>query len=437
MKWVVSQIGRREDYFLARMFHREGELQRLYTDWWVASGHRLLRKAGGAIRDLTNRYNPEIPTPLTRAFNSRFLPIEVGKRLRPRDNAPTAMYDQLVRQARLYDMLVARDMGRLFKQLDATNGGGGRGFVGFCGECLQSLSVAASNGAFTVVDQYEPGRVEDELLKAELQRWPDWEPAHPIRNAEWYARVEAEWRAADLILVNSPYSRDCIIRQGAAAEKIIVVPLAYEAAPTGRAPKQYVTPAGAKRLSALWLGRVVLQKGIQYLLETALHLANEPIDFFVAGPISISEEAIAKFPPSVRFLGKVSAARKIELYSQCDVFVLPTLSEGFAITQVEAMSYGLPLVVTPNCGQVVSEGVDGFVIPARDGIAMADRLLTLHQDRPRLEAMSREAIRTSARFSLKQAADCFNREMARVDARPGAAVAPERRALTLAGAQQT
>jgi glycosyltransferase involved in cell wall biosynthesis len=47
------------------------------------------------------------------------------------------------------------------------------------------------------------------------------------------------------------------------------------------------------------------------------------------------------------------------------------LSDGFAITQLEAMAYGLPVIATPNCGRVVTAGVDGQIIPPRNSEALA------------------------------------------------------------------
>jgi glycosyltransferase involved in cell wall biosynthesis len=80
--------------------------------------------------------------------------------------------------------------------------------------------------------------------------------------------------------------------------------------------------------------------------------------------------------------------------------VLPTLSDGFAITQLEAMAHALPLVVTPNCGRVVTDGIDGFIIPARDGQALAEALVRFDNDRTMLRHMSENALRTALRHNL-------------------------------------
>jgi glycosyltransferase involved in cell wall biosynthesis len=89
-----------------------------------------------------------------------------------------------------------------------------------------------------------------------------------------------------------------------------------------------------------------------------------------------------------------------KFYSQADVFVLPTISDGFAITQLEAMAHGLPVITTPNCGRVVTDGLDGFIVPARDSAALAERLQTLLEDPERVQAMGEAARLAVAGFSL-------------------------------------
>jgi glycosyltransferase involved in cell wall biosynthesis len=79
---------------------------------------------------------------------------------------------------------------------------------------------------------------------------------------------------------------------------------------------------------------------------------------------------------------------------------LPTISDGFAITQLEAMAHGLPVITTPNCGQVVTDGVDGFIVPVRDSQALADAIARLDGDRPLLRTMSANTLLTVQKYDL-------------------------------------
>ena len=125
-------------------------------------------------------------------------------------------------------------------------------------------------------------------------------------------------------------------------------------------------------LKVLFLGQVILRKGIQYLIAAARLLERENIRFDVVGPIGISREAMATAPGNVTFHGRTGRDQAADCYRRSHLFVLPTLSDGFAITQLEAMAHGLPVITTPCCGEVVSDGVDGFIVPARCRGAGAD-----------------------------------------------------------------
>jgi glycosyltransferase involved in cell wall biosynthesis len=153
-------------------------------------------------------------------------------------------------------------------------------------------------------------------------------------------------------------------------------------------------------LKVLWLGSVILRKGIQYLVEAARRLQNQSIEFLLAGPLGVSPYAVQSFPPNMKLLGRITRDQLGEVYRQAQVFVLPTISDGFAITQLEAMAHGLPVVATPNCGRVVTHGVDGFIVPVRNSQALADTLAKLNDDRQLLEEMSLNALQTVKRYDL-------------------------------------
>ena len=121
-------------------------------------------------------------------------------------------------------------------------------------------------------------------------------------------------------------------------------------------------------------------------------LEGSGIEFTVAGPVGISQEKLAEAPANVKVVGSVVKERAAECYRAADVFVLPTISDGFAITQLEAMSHGLPVIATANCGEVVSDGVDGLIIPPGDGNALADAIAKLNKDRNLLEELSAKAV---------------------------------------------
>ncbi len=237
------------------------------------------------------------------------------------------------------------------------------------------------------------------MIIEESERWEGWDALPGRAPVEYYDRLAKEWGAADRIIVNSNFSKQAIHKQGVALEKLHVVPLAYEAEtkPTPRGVTDRTKP-----LHVLWLGQIILRKGIPYLFEAARLLAGQNVKFTVAGRIGISEMALKTAPANVDVVGRVTRERAVELYQTADVFVLPTISDGFAITQLEAMSYGMPVITTPNCGDVVTEGVDGHIIPIRDPCALANAIAGLEADRELLYRMSVSARAKSVEFTLER-----------------------------------
>jgi glycosyltransferase involved in cell wall biosynthesis len=227
---------------------------------------------------------------------------------------------------------------------------------------LEALEVEKQRGKLCVLDQIDPGEKEHEIICDEQQRWPDYAASPVAVSRAYFDRLKKEWQLADAIIVNSEWSRDCNIAKGAPPEKIEVVPLAYES----NARMNPVKRSVAKPCQILWIGRVTLQKGIQYLVEAARLLADKPVEFLICGDAAITSRAMAAAPGNIRWLGKITHVQKNALFSSATAFVLPTVSDGFAITQLEAFAHGLPVIVTPNCGQVVEDGVTGFIVPPRD-----------------------------------------------------------------------
>ncbi len=274
-------------------------------------------------------------------------------------------------------------------------------FFGYDTGFLEAAAWAKDRGAACVVGQMDPARTEVEMVREEEKLWPGWAKKPLVVPEEYFLWRQSEWALADIVMVNSRWTREALLKQGVPDSKIAIVPLAYEAN-----AHQPPSPIAHKRendpLRVLFLGQVNIRKGIPYLLEAARLLRTAPVQFDVVGPIAITDQFVITAPSNVRFHGAVSRDHVRKFYDQADVFILPTISDGFALTQLEAMSHGLPVITTPNCGDVVTDGVDGFVVPARNATALASALQTLADDPERLQAMRESALSRIGAFSLDQ-----------------------------------
>ena len=177
-------------------------------------------------------------------------------------------------------------------------------------------------------------------------------------------------------------------------EKILIVPSCYNG------PFHPKTPGdarGRKRLRVLWVGTVTLAKGIQYLVEAARLLPG--VDFDVFGPCRLRKWVVDSFPHNLRLRGKVPKLETARRYERADLFVLPTISNNFPRTQLEAMAHGLPVIITPNCGCAVTDGLDGVIVPARNGPALAEAIRRFETDRGLLASMSQAAVEKAKTYT--------------------------------------
>ena len=148
------------------------------------------------------------------------------------------------------------------------------------------------------------------------------------------------------------------------------------------------------RLQALFLGSVILRKGVGQLFDAISMLKNEPVDFTFAGPIGVRVPDEISALPHVRFLGPVDAASAARLYRAADVFLFPTVSDGFGLTQLEALGHGVPVIASLNCGRVIEHELNGLLLPEVTPESIAEAVDRCARD-PRLV----HALRSGAHVS--------------------------------------
>ena len=397
-RWLCCQIGAREHYAVARALHEQGLLTGLVTDWYAyggkngdqraeVSGQRPVSQTSEIrlLPSVIRRLSSVIRHPSARAARAEGIPDELVHSIPFRSLLWKWRVRRLAAQGRLFEAYAQTDaafavaVSRLALPLHEV-------FFGYSYASLEILEVEKKRGVLTVLDQIDSGAVESRLVAEEMKRHPEIAGPAPEFPATNFDRNRREWELADIIVVNSEWSRDAIIAEGADPAKIEILPLAYEVgdggqmaedreqkAAAGSLPSDLRPPSSALRV--LWLGQVNVRKGIHYLMQAARLLERENVHFDVVGPIGILPTAIASAPRNLTFHGPVGRDRATEWYRQSDVFVLPTLSDGFALTQLEAFAHGLPVIVTPNCGRVVEDGKTGFIIPPSDPSALADVIL--------------------------------------------------------------
>ena len=209
---------------------------------------------------------------------------------------------------------------------------------------------------------------ESEQEPAFASMLPDWSAV-----PEWVGtRLDAECELADRILAGSNFARDTFIAEGITANKLTVVPYGVDLSLFS--PQSEGIPAGAG-FRLLFVGQIGQRKGISYLLKAYDRFRGDGTSLTLVGNFFGSQEPLRRYRKYFQHIPNVPRVQLADIYRRADVFVFPTLIEGLGLVVLEAMASGLPVIVTPNGpGDIVRDGVDGFVIPIRDADAIVDRL---------------------------------------------------------------
>jgi len=177
-------------------------------------------------------------------------------------------------------------------------------------------------------------------------------------------------------VVNSSWSQNAIESEGIPASKIAVVPLAYE--PSLEAvefereyPKAFTS---SRPLRVLFLGSICLRKGVRPLFEAVSLLRSEAVEFWFVGASDVPIPSGLRDDTRVHWIGHVRRSDTSKFYRNSDLFVFPTFSDGFGLTQLEAQSWKLPIIATRYCGEVVEDGRNGLLLIEPTGTAIATAL---------------------------------------------------------------
>lgn len=367
MRWIAGQIGQREHYAVARALDAQGELARLVTDYWSGTGS-VAGLLARLVPRLAQRCHEALAAERVVSFNAGLLALETGHRLRRIDGWPATMERNgwFCRQSESW---LKRNVETLFPR--SSEG------------CVFAYSYAASGffraarsgGLRTVLGQIDPGPAEFRWVKQRTERYRSLEPAESSPPEALWENWRSELEMADRIVVNSEWSRRLLVEEGVDASNICVIPLAYEATPVEVNRQLPVGFSRQRPLRVLFLGRFYLRKGAGEILEAAGRLAGEPVRWDIVGPVGVKlTDDWIPGDADIRFHGPCGYREVDRFYREADLLLLPTHSDGFAITQLEALARGCPVVASPYCADVVRDGLNGLRLAEVSPDAIVDTL---------------------------------------------------------------
>jgi starch synthase len=356
MKVTQAVFGVFHHFELAHQLHRKGHLQKIYSTWpWA----RLKRE--GLPRSLVGTF-PLIHTTDYLLNQSRLYPSALSSKI--------TSWNALA-----FD----RWTDRVIAPCDA--------FIAISGAgLLTGRKVQASGGIFICDRGSTHHRYQDNVIAEEHRRWNVpllLDKSHvTIREEEIYATANA-------ITVPSTVAKQSFLQMGIASEKVHVIPYGVRLdrfAPAEAPPRD--------SFNVLFAGQVSLRKGIPYLLQAFARLKHQKKRLTIVGAIQDDmRDLLSRLPTeNVVLTGSLPQTELAKKMSASHLLVLPSIEEGLALVQGQAMACGCPVLATTATGaeDLFTDGEQGFIVPDRNVDALSERMQQIADD-PTLQHRLREA----------------------------------------------
>ncbi|HEX5284573.1 MAG TPA: glycosyltransferase, partial [Bryocella sp.] len=332
MQIVQTVFGVFHHFELARELDRRGHLCRVYSTWpWA----RLRRE--GLPHEKVETF-PWLHLPEYAASRA---PIDLTWLRDPLGYANALAFD------RWTERRLIREMKRAQTKIDA--------LIGISGSSLRTGALVQRSGGIFICDRGSTHqRYQEQILADEFRRWGVDTPPSDPRDTR---REEAIYQQADAITVPSTMAARSFVEMGVPAEKLHVIPYGvrlesfHPVADPNPADPNPADPNPAS-FDVLFAGAVGLRKGVPYLLDAFSRLRHPRKRLRIVG--AIQEDIRSTLPrmpmENVELLGSLPQAELARLMSHSHVLVLPSIEEGLALVQAQAMACGCPVLCSTNTG---------------------------------------------------------------------------------------
>lgn len=397
-KVVVVQSGARDAYQVARALSDAGMLEALVTDLFWPSDRRwaqvLEPRLPAALRAMLLGRNESHLS----SSNIHLCALS-GLATLLLDKLPRVPLPLRRRLTRSTDANLGRTAGRL-----ATRTGAGLLSYSYYG--YDAFSHFPRPG---ILFQLHPHPASmRRILTNELNAHPDcapslqqeWELALPEADFEHLVRETA---MAAHFLAASSFTRSTLVEHGTSLDSVTVVPYGVDSTRFTPAPYRRFNTSGPLRL--LFVGRINQRKGVKYLLEALRLLHTRNVHLTVCGRVVDSLDLFKPFAfqsdIQIDIRPDVSAGELVAQYQAADLFVFPSVAEGFGQVLLESLSSGLPILSTTHTAapDLIEHGIQGFVVEPRRPDLLAAHIEWALTHRSDLTHMGREARLRAEQFT--------------------------------------
>jgi glycosyltransferase involved in cell wall biosynthesis len=389
-KIIVSQIGARHRYVIPRVLEKSGLLYRFYTDsstfsvlGCIASLFKKLKINSKGLSRLCGR---QIGVSKDKVFSSDALFVKtLINTICHKDIIETSM--------QVYD--------GLSKTCIRWGVGDADCVYGMYFENFSFLKYAKEKGLKVVVDIYERP-LTYKLLSEEIKSNEEYK-VFQSSLAENEKKHEVRMRYIDDLLTLADYytipSKKVIESLRAFTnfdeKKVLYLPYA-----SSIVTKEYAWNPQKHRL--LFVGSDIVNKGLLYCAKAAsrLKITYPDLDFRIVG-LSRDEKTRSPVFDDLNFIGFLDREQLVAEYCSAEVFVFPTLFEGFAGAIIEAASCGCPIITTDNAG-TDTEVFPAIYIPEKDVNAIVESVVKIFEDSELRDSLSKKVFEYSKNYTPEE-----------------------------------
>ena len=358
MRVTQAVFGVFHHFELAHQFHKRNHLEKIYSTWpWA----RLKRE--GLPRSLVSCF-PLVHTPDYLLKGQPFYTERMSSKMQSWN---TLAFDRWT-AARIVPC-------------DA--------FIGISGSgLLTGRKVQADGGIFICDRGSTHQRFQEEAIAEEHRRWKL--PA-PLDQPHITRREEEIYATADAITVPSTVARRSFIQMGIPAERVHVIPYGVRLDRFSR-----TEPPPTDSFEVLFAGQVTLRKGIPYLLQAFARLKHPRKHLTIVGGVQEHMRKLLSTLPTenVTFAGALPQPELAQKMSASHLLVLPSVEEGLALVQGQAMATGCPVLATAATGaeDLFTDGEQGFIVPDHNVETLSERMQQIADDPALHQRLSQAAL---------------------------------------------
>lgn len=249
-------------------------------------------------------------------------------------------------------------------------------------------------------------RAMRELLDIERKKLPEWAVTLGGFNDTdaKLARKDEEIHLADKIYVASSFTKWSLKDYPGKLAEVEVIPYGF---PPVNKNRTYESFEKGRKIKALYVGGLSQRKGIAYVFDAIRGLEHR-IDMTVVGSGNVDGcKALRDALQKVRYIPTLPHDEVLRLMAESDVFIFPSLFEGFGLVITEAMSQGTPVITTDRtCGpDVMTNGKDGWIVEAGTSEPIRQLLLSFIDKPCLLSDVGHNAMETAAKRPWKKYED--------------------------------